>query len=89
MKKNSPKKGDRKEKDKEFIKLREPKPEPFLDGLEVSKPIYFDKKQYSCKLPKRILDEVWEKGDRLNFKLRFDKDRNPFVEVEYLKNGIQ
>jgi len=45
-----------------------------------------------CKLPKKIMDEIWAEGDKLSFQLTFDtaQPTKPKIDVEYMKkNGTR
>lgn len=86
MRKNSLKKGRR---EKEFagigdIEQIKSQPEPIVE----KKKIIYDERQYSCKIPKRIMEEIgYNDGDMLKFKLIYpeDKLKKPKLEIEYIK----
>jgi len=87
MGKNSPKK-----KDMEFseigeyedIKKKQKVKEKVLKEIE-DKLIHFDKRQYSCKLPKHIMDRIYKKGDKLKFTLIKEPSKGKIMmEIEYV-----
>ncbi|MDD5331479.1 MAG: hypothetical protein PHE43_01490 [Candidatus Nanoarchaeia archaeon] len=50
--------------------------------------IYFDGRQYSCKIPKKVMDTVgFRKGDKLKFTLiKIPREGVIELEVEYVKS---
>jgi len=78
----------KKEKEKQFVAIeKEEKVKPFGGAIKEEKVIYFDGKQYVCKLPTKIMQEIWNKGDKLLFKLIFPKhiNKEPELKIEYIK----
>ncbi len=74
------------DREKDFININV---EQHSRRIEEEKLIYHDGKQYICKLPKEIMQEIWEKGDKLKFLLNINpKDpTNPNIKVKYVKKN--
>jgi len=71
--------------EEEFLEIGEQKKDIIT---EEKKPILFDKKQYSVKLPKRVIDTIgFQDGDNLLFILikPFDINKKPSLEIEYVR----
>lgn len=53
----------------------------------IEKQIYFDDRQYSCKIPKEIMDSIgYKKGDKLSFTLiRVPSKEKITVEIKYVR----
>lgn len=71
--------------EEEFLEIGEQKKDI---PVEEKKPILFDKKQYSVKLPKRFIDTIgFQDGDYLLFTLikPFDINKKPSLKIEYVR----
>jgi hypothetical protein len=84
---------DKKSKEKDFASIGDKQqvksePKPIIE----EKPVYFDGTQYSCKIPKKIMEEIgYKNGDALKFIVSYPKDvfKIPNLEIKYVrsKNG--
>jgi len=75
------------EETKDFLRTGEREKEEILTD---EKPIYFDGRQYSVKLPTRFMEMLgFDKGDKLKFKLinplPIKPDLKPKLVIEYAK----
>ena len=71
--------------EEEFLEIGEQKKDSLT---KEKKPILFDKKQYSVKLPKRFIDTIgYMGGDSLLFTLikPFDINKKPSLRIEYVR----
>ncbi len=49
-------------------------------------PIYFDKRQYSIKIPRRIFDFIdYTKGDKLEFIIDETDPKKPKLSIQYMQ----
>lgn len=85
----------KKEKDLEFANIGEYetiKKQQKIRDKEIieppeEKPIHFDGRQYSCKIPKKIMDSLgYKRGDCLKFVLiKIPSEEKVMVKIEYVR----
>lgn len=69
----------------EYDSIEVPKTEKNKDPINITKPILFDEKQYSCKIPMKILDEYWKEGDALQFIRTKNEKGNISIQINYVR----
>lgn len=72
-----------KEEEIAFLEIGEHKKDK---EVSAEKPINFDGRQYSIKIPMKFMNAIdFKKGDSLLFKLvkPFDAKKKPYLEIEY------
>jgi len=74
--------------DEEFKRIGKPKEK--LPPQEFKKPIYYDKRQYSLKIPKEVMDKIgYEEGDQINFILKKPFRSLEDLKIEYLRKNAK
>lgn len=80
-------------RERAFAKLGEydfqekPKKEQTSNTISETKSIYYDKRQYSCKLPVKLLNDFYAEGDALQFTRNIKSNGEIEILVEYVKKG--
>ncbi len=57
--------------------------------FHVDQSVYYDGRQYGCKLSKQIMKFVdYKKGDKLRFTIDISGKGNPRITAEYIQDGL-
>ncbi len=55
--------------------------------LSIDRSIFFDGRQYICKLPKTIMEQIWLEGSKLRFILTITPEKEIKLGVRFVQNG--